>query len=185
MEAVKDPPGEGPAYNDRLPLRWLPLAELPAGSEAERLAEANTRVLTAVALLEEHHQLPDEPSQTELELHRIHNKLNLLLELVGSFLQLQALRPEPVAVCLSWRGLSWASGGDDPAAGSVGLVELHLNPALPLPLRWPARIVAGGSGEVVAEFAPVPEYCQMALERHVFKHHRRKVAETRQPTRTP
>jgi hypothetical protein len=183
MEAVKEPQGGGPAYNDRLPLRWLALAELPAGPEAERLAEANTRVLTAVALLEEHHQLADEPSQTELELHRIHHKLNLLLELVGSFLQLQALRPEPVAVCLSWRGLSWASPGDQPPAGSVGLVELHLSPALPLPLRWPARIVADGGGEIVAEFAPVPDFCQMALERHVFKHHRRKVAETRQPAR--
>lgn len=185
MDAVKEPLGEGPAYTDRLPLRWHPLDELPGGAEAERLAEANARVLTAVALLEEHHQLADEPSQTELELHRIHHKLNLLLELVGSFLQLQALRPAPVAVCLSWRGLSWAADGADPAAGSLGLVELHLSPALPLPLRWPARIAAVGGGEVAAEFAPVPDYCQMALERHVFKHHRRRVAETRQPPRAP
>jgi hypothetical protein len=184
MDNTKEPAGEGPAYHDRLPLRWHTLEQLPSGPEAERLAEANARVLTAVALLEEHSQLPDEPSATELELHRIHHKLNLLLELIGSFLQQQAPRPETTALRLSWRGLSWTAGGATPAPGEVGLVELHLSPALPLPLRWPARIVSAAAGEVGAEFAPVPEFCQMALERHVFKHHRRRVAETRQPARS-
>jgi hypothetical protein len=183
MDQLKEA-GEGPAYNDRLPLRWHPLDELPAGPEAERLSEANLRALTAVALLEEHSQLPDEPSPTELELHRIHYKLNLVLELLGGFLQMQAPRPAAVPLRLSWRGLSWTESGAAPATGTTGLIELHLSPALPLPLRWPARIVGVEGGEVSAEFAPLAEICQMALERHVFKHHRRKVAETRQPART-
>lgn len=183
MQTAKDPSDEGLSYRDRLPLRWQPLPHLPVGPDAERLAEANARLLMAVALLEEHSQLGDEPSQTELELQRIHHKLNLLLELFGSFLHTQTPRPAAVALRLSWRGLSWAASAADPPVGATGLVELYLSPVLPQPLRWPARIVAAAAGESAAEFDAVPEFCQSALERHVFKHHRRAVAETRQPAR--
>ena len=60
------------------------------------------------------------------------------------------------------------------------MVELYISPVLPQPLRLPARIAAAGE-QTVAEFAAMPEFCQAALERHVFQHHRREVAETRQP----
>ena len=65
---------------------------------------------------------------------------------------------------------------DEPTATELELQRVH-------PLRWPARIVAGPAGTVSAEFYPVPEFCQEALERHVFQHHRREVAEARQPAR--
>jgi hypothetical protein len=173
--------GEGPGYRDRLPLRWVP-QELPAGLEAERLAETNARLLAAVALLEEHHKPADEPSATELELQRIHHKLNLLLELFSGFLLAQSPQPPAVSLRLSWRGLSWEAA-ETPPPGATGLVEIHLSRLLPQPLRWPARIIAGASGTVSAEFEPVADFCQEALERHVFQHHRREVAEARQPAR--
>ena len=181
MRSEKEQAGEGIGYRDTLPLRWVPLDTLPLGPEAERLAETNSRLLMAVALLEEHSQPGDEPTQTELELQRIHLKLNLLLELFGNFLNLQTPRPAVVALSLSWRGASWSAAGQDAAIGAVGLLELHLCPFLPQPLRWPARIVAISADEVSAEFDTVPDYCQVALERHVFQHHRRAVKETRQP----
>lgn len=181
MQSGKQQLGEGIGYRDTLPLRWVPLDALPVGPEAERLAETNARLLTAVALLEEHSQLADEPTQTELELQRIHLKLNLLLELVGNFLQLQTPRPQPLALHLSWHGAAWAASGPGPAVGASGLLELHLCPFLPQPLRWPARIVAVAAGEVSAEFDAVPDFCQTALERHVFQRHRRAIKETRQP----
>jgi len=167
------------SYRDRLPLRWTPLAALPEGLEAERLAESNLRLLGTVAMLAEHAPAKDDPTPAELEMQRMHLKLNLLLELVGSFLTLQSARPEPLALRLSWRGVSWAGGGAEQDA--AGMVEIHLSPALPQPLRLPARIVAAGGDETVAEFATMPEFCQAALERHVFLHHRREIAETRAP----
>jgi hypothetical protein len=172
--------GEGISYRDSLPLRWLPLEAVPVGAESERLADTNARLLMAVALLEEHVQPADEPSQAELELQRIHLKLNLLLELFGNFINLQTPRPAVVALRLSWQGASWASA-EPPPLGTVGLLELHLCAALPQPLRWPARIIAVGAGEVSAEFEAVPDFCQAALERHVFQRHRRAIKETRQP----
>lgn len=176
--------GKGPSYRDRLPLRWVPLPALPEGLELERLAEANARVLTAVAMLEEHPKPADEPSATELELQRIHQKLNLLLELLSGLLMAQSPQPAAVPLRLSWRGVSWEAA-EAPAPGSPGLVEIHLSRLLAQPLRWPARIVAGPPATVSAEFQPVPDFCQVALERHVFQHHRREVAEARQPARQP
>lgn len=186
MQTVKEnskQEGEGLSYRDRLPLRWVELATLPSGLEAERLAETNARLLTSVALLEEHFKSSDEPTASELELQRIHHKLNLLLELVGGFLNAQSPRPEPVSLRLSWRGVLWECTAEPPAIGAVGLVEIHPSRILPQALRWPARVVAVSAAGVAADFDTVPDFCQAALERHVFQHHRREIAEARQPVR--
>jgi hypothetical protein len=167
------------SYRDRLPLRWMPLATLPEGLEAERLAESNLRLLSTVAMLAEHAPAKDDPTPAELEIQHMHQKLNLLLDLVGSFLALQSLRPQAVPLRLSWRGVAWSGGGAEP--GASGIVEIHLGAALPQPLRLPAHIVSVTAEETVAGFAPMPDFCQAALERHVFLHHRREIAETRQP----
>jgi len=174
---------EGLGCHDRLPLRWVQLPALPAGEEAEHLAESNAKLLAAVALLEEHMKSGDEPSQTELELQRIHHKLNLLLELVSGFVNLQSPRPAAVSLRLSWQGVSWETADTGLVVGSVGLVEIYPSRVLPQALRWPARIAAIVGNTVSVDFDAVPDYCQAALERHVFQHHRREVAEARQPVR--
>lgn len=183
MQSASDAQGDGISYRKRLPLHWAPLPSLPSGVEAERLADTNARLLAAVALLEEHVQPGEEPSAHELELLRIHQKLNLLLELFGGFLSQQAARPPELMVRLSWRGIVWQGAVSVPEPGAVGLVELNLSHILPQPLRLPARIVAVTDGVVSAEFDALTELCQSALERHVFMRHRREVAETRQPVR--
>ena len=183
MQAASDSHGDGISYRKRLPLQWTPLQQLPSGIESERLAEANTRLLAAVALLEEHSQVGDEPSAHELELLRIHQKLNLLLELFGGFLTQQSPRRTDLMVRLSWRGIVWEDAATVLKVGEVGLVELNLSNILPQALRLPARITSVAEGVVSAEFDALTELCQSALERHVFMRHRREVAETRQPAR--
>ncbi|MDR3416967.1 MAG: PilZ domain-containing protein [Nevskia sp.] len=181
QQAAKTEAADALSYRDRLPLEWVPLPALPEGLEAERLADSNARLLQTVELLGDHaHTQPsDDPTATEIELQRIHQKLNLLLELVGGFMRLQTQRPPAVPLRLSWRGVTWEGHGLP--LGSTGLVEIHLSSVLPMALRWPATIVASEPGQVRAEFASVSEFCQAALERHVFQRHRREVAEKRQP----
>ena len=187
MHAATDSHSDGISYRKKMPLRWTTLTELPGVVEAERYAEANARVLAAVALLEEHVQVGDEPSPHELELQRIHQKLNLLIEMFGGFLSQQITRPEETPVRLSWRNISWdapaSTSSGSLAIGTLGLVELQLSAMLPQMLRLPARIVANHDGVVSAEFDTLGEVGQRALERHVFMWHRREVAETRQPAR--
>lgn len=167
-------------YADRLPLRWM--VDEPV-HDAERLAEANLRVLATVAQLEESSAPGDNPTPQELEIARLHHKLNLLLEIVGGLARGQLHVPEPVPLRLSWLGVAWRHGGDTPTLGAHGLVHLHLHPAVLQPLRWPAQIVGCDAEEARARFAPLGDTCQRALERHVFLHHRRAVAERRQPAR--
>lgn len=167
---------EALSYRDELPLRWLPLRAMPGAAAAERLDEANARLLASVGLLEDVPKLGDDPSPTELELLRIHQKLNLVIDLLGGVLRERQARPDKVPLRLSWRGLSW-SGGPLPAVGELGLVELYLRDTLPQPLQWPARVVAAGEGEVSVLFEGGSEASLSALERHVFAHHRREVAQ--------
>jgi hypothetical protein len=167
-------------YADRLPLRWV--ADEPL-HDAERLADANLRVLAAVAQLEESAAPGDNPTAQELEIARLHHKLNLLLEIVGGLARGQLQVPEPLPLRLSWIGVSWRHGGVAPDPGTHGLVCLHLHAAVLQPLRWPAQIIGCDAEEARARFAPLGETCQRALERHVFLHHRRAVAERRQPLR--
>jgi hypothetical protein len=177
------PADEALSYRDELPLRWVPVRALPAGAAAERLDEANARLLGAVSLLEETPKFGDDPSASELELQRIHQKLNLLIDLLGSVLRQQHPRPDKVPLRLSWRSVSWQAAAPLPAVGELGIVELYLKETLPQPLHWPARIAAVADGEVTAEFEGASEASQSALERHVFARHRRAVAETRNPAR--
>ena len=187
MPTERNPQGDAQAeplgYRDELPLQWRPLETLPQGPAAERQDDSNTRLLTAATLLDEKPKLGDEPTLVELELLRIHHKLNLLLELAGSLLRQQQGRAQPVRLRLSWQGLSWQAGDAPPAVGDVGLVEVFLKDALQQPLRLPGRIEAVSEEEIHARFVGLSEACQAALERHVFQHHRRAVAETRQPPR--
>jgi len=73
---------------------------------------------------------------------------------------------------------------DDPAVDSLGLVALHLHRCVPQPLRLAVRIRQIDGDLVQADFLPLSEAGQAALERHVFLHHRRQIAESRQAVRT-
>jgi hypothetical protein len=175
--------GEGISYRDQLPLHWLPLKALPDPAAAARIDESNIKLLSAAALLDESPKVSDEPTQGELELVRIHGKLNLLLELFGSLLRHQQVRPDAVPLRLSGRSVAWTASGAVPAVDDLVLIELYLKTTLPHPLRLPARIVAVTGGEVQAQLQAAGEASQSELERHVFLRHRREIAESRQMKR--
>ncbi|HLA74270.1 MAG TPA: hypothetical protein VK624_22405, partial [Steroidobacteraceae bacterium] len=85
------------AYEDLLPVRWVPhdkqIDEVTAGS----LAERNLRVLQACDALEEHGQLDksDDEAPHSADLRRLDFKLNLLLDLAGQLLAQSQPRLRP------------------------------------------------------------------------------------------
>lgn len=171
---------EAPGYDARLPLQWQPLDAVPEPRVLEQLADDNLRVLSAVATLDEQRGLApagDETGPLDGEIARLHQKLNLLVDLVALLVSQQTPAPTPQALRLSWEGLRWT----DPQAEGLGVVRLRLHLGVPQAFAWPARIVSRSGDEVEARFEPMPEGCQMALEKHVFLHHRRAIAGTRRP----
>lgn len=168
-----------PAAVRPLPLRWTAQAfafDTPAQAEA-------LRVLATVAVLEEHAKpQAEEAGGIEAEVARLHQKVQLLMEMVGSLVRAQLALPAPVPVRLTASGLRWQSLAP-PEVDSQGLIELWLHPACPEPLRLPARVLAVSAevpALVEAAFEGLPEALAGALEKLVFLRHRRELAEARQ-----
>lgn len=181
MTSQADDPFAGAlTHTDRLSLTWQPLAQWPAGPE---MAEANRNAIALLGLLGSLDESPppiEDIPQLAAHLQRLDQKLDLVLELLGSLLAREQVLPTPVPVRLSARGVAW-SAAPVPAAGP-GWLTLYLLPHLPKALELPARLSPlTGTGEVVAEFHGLDPALADALERFVFRRHRRAVALNRRP----
>lgn len=149
----------------------------------DAVAAAVRALATAAALGERTPTVNEEAVGLELEVARLHQKTQLLVELMAVALGRDGTRPAPVPLSLSAAGCSW-QGHDAPIRGSTGLVAVWLHPASPEPLEWPAQIIeieslTDGGMSVHARFLPLGEAAQAALDRQVFLLHRRAVAEAR------
>lgn len=164
------------SYQDCLPLAWLPQPVSEPNPQVQALCGGNAQVLAAVLAVEEHggrSGTPDEETPIDREVARLHRKLDLLVEMVGSLLSAQTARPSAIPLELSSRELKWL-GANPPQAGE-GVIEIHLHRSVAHPLRLAAQSLGGGR----IAFLPMDETTAAALETHVFLHHRRSVAEAR------
>lgn len=179
MAPVSTVPSDAPAeallaVQLSAPLVWHPQA--PAvGPEA---GSAAVRALaTAVSLAERAPNINEEAIGLELEVARLHQKTQLLIELLALALARDASRPAAVEVHLSGSECRWRSA-HPPAVPGVGTLAIWLHPAAPEPLRWPAEILEAGALHR-ARLISLGEAAQVALDRYVFQLHRRAVAEAR------
>lgn len=112
---------------------------------------------------------------------RLEAKLDLILELVGALARRDGLGGKPRSLHCSRLGLcfDWPSAPDNSQV--VAAIELH--PLVPEPLRWPGEISAepleNGEFRCWLRFATMPEPLRGAWERHVFRLHRRLIADAR------
>lgn len=156
------------------PLIWHPQV-LPAGPDA---GIAAVRALaTAVSLAERVPNVNEEAIGLELEVARLHQKTQLLIELLALALARDVSRPAAVELHLSGSDCRWRSPQQASEMG-VGTLAIWLHPAAPEPMRWPAEIVETGPLHR-ARLLSLGEAAQVALDRYVFQLHRRAVAEAR------
>ena len=137
---------------------------------------------TAAVLGEKPPPVSEDAQGAELEVNRLHQKTQLLIELLAVALRRNAAMPLPQAITLSATHCQWQHPQALPTNGD-GLLSLWLHPASPEPLQWPAEIKActadGAAWRIEAQLLPLGDAAQTALDRHVFLLHRRAVAEAR------
>lgn len=167
------------SYTDSLPLSWKPLKQPLTDPERESMCASGVQLLTAVVAVEEHRSVADEETPLDGELVRVHQKLDLLLELVSGLMRVHAAVPPAAALRLSSCDAIWHGMPDVPAPGSEGILEIYLHRCVAQPLRIAARVSAEAAGSVRLVFTALDQACSAALERHVFLHHRRSIAEAR------
>lgn len=181
MTLQADDPFSGAlTHVDRLPLAWQPLPRLPTEPE---LAEANRSLVALLGLIGSLDEPPpsvEEIPELAAPLLRLNQKLDLALELLGQLLARERVPPPAVQVCLSARGVSWRP--DPVPAAGPGWLTLHLLPHVPKALELPALLQSRPDGTVVAEFQGVEPPLGDALERFVFRRHRRAIAQAKRPT---
>jgi hypothetical protein len=176
--------GQGICCEERLPLGWRLVDSPPEALEAARLYDAALTRLYAILSVSDAQTLDpsEEGSPRPQDLVRIEARLNLLLALVGELLRAQFPPPAAVPVRLSGEWVEWETPVPPPAGAHLRL-DLYLNPLVPAPVTVPARVEAldpsGAGSRVRAVLVEPPAAFASAMEKLVFRFHRRRVAELR------
>lgn len=174
--------GDVLACDEVRPAMFLPGALDQAAVQS--LGARGEALLRALAVVEDgaRNEEPEQPADHAA--HRIEAKLDLLTALVAGLATshdsdpLQALQWSAHGACL-------AIDGPVPA-GTGGRFRLQPADWLPSPLILPATVLtcdtdAEGKPRVWLRFGPLSPALEAALERHLFRIHRRAVAESRRP----
>lgn len=179
---------EGLFYEDTLPLSWQEVGNAVTAARLLSISHSNEQLLRYLAATGEHRADPadDGHAQSSQELSRLEAKVNLLLNMVGQLLSQNIALPEAVPLRISADRLQWNSR--HPAKTGAQLsVELYLAP------RYPSALTLFGMVEKVTNrdggylidmtYINMSEGLRNALEKMIFRHHRRRIAHARQPSK--
>ena len=173
--------GDGLSCEALLPAGFVP------GHGHGRLpqAEALLRGLAQVEDLRSEDSSEEKRGELPLLAQRMDAKLDLMLVMIGRLLrqndQAQPTRP----VRWSVRGLRLLMEPSTPPPGldTVGIVRLQPSDWLPDELELPALVSASAGDSaglwIWLRFPPLPADLEEAMSRHLFRMHRRQIAETR------
>jgi len=179
-------PAESELFDETLSCELALPAEFRIGSAVIRPGTAET-LLRSVALVEDARgdDGHDDRSDATLQVQRLEAKLDLVMVLLGRLVR-QSSQDLPLRP-LRWsrRGIRLEQGARSGAApGSMGVIRLQPCDWLPDHIALPVVIVAeaaNGSGAhyLWRRFEGLSDALEMALERHLFRLHRRQIAEAR------
>lgn len=157
---------------------------LPGESALHALATRGEALLRALAVIEDGARIEEGEQPADHGLHRLEAKLDLLTLLVAD--ATATAKDDPP------RPLRWSARGaclevDAPLqTGSRGLFQVRPADWLPTPLLLPAAVIACDAGDdgrprAWLGFEALSPSLEAALERHLFRIHRRAIAESRRP----
>lgn len=179
-------PAESELFDETLSCELALPAEFRIGSAVIRPGTAEI-LLRSVALVEDARgdDGHDDRSDATLQVQRLEAKLDLVMVLLGRLVR-QSSQDLPLRP-LRWsrRGIRLEQGARSGAApGSMGVIRLQPCDWLPDHIDLPVVIVAeaaNGSGAhyLWLRFEGLSDALEMALERHLFRLHRRQIAEAR------
>jgi hypothetical protein len=175
--------GDGLSLEQSLPVRWLLLEKPPVSEELAEAEGHNVELLRVVSGLDEYApDLSDQEPAVAHELQRLDFKLNVLLRLVGQvYIRLSPIPPD-VTVRLSSEAFEWDCLETLPKDGILRF-EIYLNRRYPLPLIAFGHIDAiatiPNGYRIRTRFLDMGGSVREGLEKIIFQHHRRHVANSR------
>jgi hypothetical protein len=168
----------GLVFSGSLPLSLELMSGAPQENELLRANESNELLLRSVSVLEEKID-HDENDELVQELKRQDMKLNLILDMIGTLLMQQQVIPAAREIQLSGTGVRLGISAN-PVANQHCRIQLYIEPAIPKPLILFGQChpsSEAGMTEVV--FSGVSQAVTDNLEKFIFRHHRRRIAQAR------
>ena len=172
--------GDVLVHQDRRPAAFLPGA---TGTAAAHVASARAEMLLTALALSDNARTEDgdEHAEPSSALQRVEAKLDLVLGLLGTMLRERGDLPPPTVLRWSTRGARIDVLGDALAIRPGARGALRVQPAdwLPDCIELPAHVIAVDGARTWLAFEPLSPPLADALERHLFRLHRKQVAESR------
>ncbi len=180
----KNPLEDGLVYVGSIPVSWGPRGDVFPDNSYTRITEHNEHVLRCANLLgEQIRDRVEDESETDLALTRLEAKVNLLLELVSKLDQRTEQIPGLAEVRLAATSIEWKCQDSPPGIGDNVWVNIHLDNRIPEAMKIAARVLTvreDAHGAIVcAEFEFLGGVVQDQMEKMIFRHHRRRIAQSR------
>jgi hypothetical protein len=168
----------GSVFHGCLPVVVEALDQLPMEAELQQCNDSNELLLKTVAALEDKPE-HDENDVLGQELKRQDLKLTLLLDMLGTLLQQYKIVPPPRPLELTVEGVKLPAAGSMPGTRLCRL-SLYIESHIPKPLQLFGHLHPGPvPGDLHIIFTALNQNVQDNLEKFIFRHHRRRVAQTR------
>jgi hypothetical protein len=173
---------DGITFQATLPVDWSKLPSLPVDSAQSQASSANLRLLNALNILEEIPQDFDKPTSSLIQNPHLEAKLDLILGMLGELLRQQAKMPIPSSMTISAHSLSVSDVPTVslPSVGDLLQVRLFLDTRYPQVLLLSGTVTFTTKTSFTLEFHGLSELVQEQLDKFVFRHHRRAIAQSRQ-----
>jgi hypothetical protein len=172
MSSIQD----GLLYEGVLQISILGIADFPSTDTLNFLNEKNENFLRSCLITRELAEV-DEHDEVALELRRQDMKINLLLDMVSEILIHQKSLPEAKRIKLTSTGLECIGNEAGIQLGEKVSIDLFIMPAIAKPLNLFAEVVRADNTAVSLDFFGVNSVLQDWLEKVIFRHHRRAVAQ--------
>jgi hypothetical protein len=175
----------GVCYEALMPVAVTLLSAEPTSYEVSQAQQSNQTVLQTISALEESVERNVDEAERGSEIARLELKLNILLDLVSEIASRNLELPPQRVVRLCADRLLWPDDGYY-RAGEALRVDLYLQPGYPRPLQLlgvlsEQRHQEGESVWAQIELSQPEEMMTDAMERFIFRQHRRQIALQRHP----
>lgn len=168
---------KGLEFNGRLPLSVATVSRIPSAQELVLINTGNEQLLKTVTLLEEKVDV-DEDDEILQELKKQDMKINMLLDMLSTLLMQTNAIPPASEITLTDHWIKIMDGVSAPEGECC--VKLYLNAAIPRPLMLYGTLTKDpNAASVQISFQGMSASLVNALDKYIFRFHRRMVANSR------
>lgn len=167
----------GIVYEELLPINSEPVDVLPGDGHLAQINESNEWLLRANLSLNDKPDI-EESNEASAEIQRLDLKLNLVLSLIGEVLAKQLDIPSATEAKLTAHSLQW-QGEQQYQTGNLLRLSVYINAELPKSLQLYGRVVSSDVEWTEVEFIGVNQAVKDWLEKLIFRHHRRTIAQSK------